>query len=544
MIVLALSISYMATVGILADDVAAPPENSDRFIVIKGTSYEIYPPEQLRARGIEVPDVPRDQNAAFAYIEAINLLGDSPQDIAEDLSEAAHGHWPDGERGEKLSAYLDQIQPVLDRVRAASTMPEYHLPLFRGDTDSLFAALLPTLGDQRQMARLLAANAHRSAAAGDYQKAFDDLLATQRMGHQLTHGITLIEGLVGLAVGQLSSEQLTQLADTHDVDPAVLRETIDAMDAIAADMPTFDDLIRGEESFGRSLVDDLIEDPRHFAMFSGPAIGPDLVKIDRDNGWNKLFTALRRVYLPDRAMKRHSKRFFDSVRESTKPKAGEAGAIIDEAKLIGEVPAWDVMTRTTLPSLARIYELNLRYQSNHQRAIFRLAVEAYRKEHGSLPPSLEALAPAYVAHVPVDPMTGYDFEYQPQLLESGAPTGLDRVTSENEEALRKKRRTPAILTPRASKWRRFTMDYVDRHGLTDAQRNAAEAILRDVEAKAARFEQSHGGKIQDLIDDGETEKARSEMGPLDKLYDELKRRLDRLPTAKQRALADSKSEGK
>jgi len=526
----------------------APPareaDDADRFIGIKGKTYEIYPPEKLRARGIEAPDLPRDENAAFVYIDAINRLTDPPPDVGEAIDRAARGEWPEGELGDRLSAYLDESQASLELARAASNMPDYHMPLFRGDTDALFMALLPTMGPQRQIARLLAADAHRSARSGDHQRALDDLLVAQRMGHQLAHGMTLIEGLVGHAIGQLASDQLTSIAETEAIDPEVLRDVVDTMDAMAADMPTFEDLIRGEEAFSRSLVDDAIDDPRHFAMFAGPAIGPDMQPIDLDNGWNRLFAALRRVYLPDRAVKRHSKRYFDAVRKATKPKDGTPGTVIEEQKLIEDVPAWDVLTRMTLPSVARIYEINLRYQSNQARAKLRLAIAGYREEHGGLPPTLEALAPAYVARVPVDPMTGYDFEYRPKMLESGAPAGLAPVTSENEEALRKKRRTPAILTPRASKWRRFVLDYADRYELNDAQRNAADAILRDVEAQAARFEQAHGARIKDLIEEGETDKAREQMGPLDKLYDEMKHRLDRLPTARQRANARSKAEGR
>src|SRR5690606_7372958 len=213
---------------------------------------EIYPPEKLRARGFPVTDLPREENAAFLYIDAINMLG--PEEAELPISEAAAGEWPDGEAGERLNAYLESQQPVLDLARAASRMPDYHLPLFCGETDALINAVLPALRHQRQLARLLAADAHRQARAGNHAGAIDRLLAAQRMGHQLAHGTTMIEGLVGIAIGQLSSDQLLMIAAAHDMDPTLLRAASDEMEVLAADMPTIDDMMRGEEMFSLTMM--------------------------------------------------------------------------------------------------------------------------------------------------------------------------------------------------------------------------------------------------------------------------------------------------
>src|SRR5690606_6267015 len=99
-----------------------PAEDPDRHVTIRGTTYEIYPPEKLRARGFPVTDLPREENAAFLYIDAINMLG--PEEAELPISEAAAGEWPDGEAGERLNAYLESQQPVLDLARAASRMPD------------------------------------------------------------------------------------------------------------------------------------------------------------------------------------------------------------------------------------------------------------------------------------------------------------------------------------------------------------------------------------------------------------------------------------
>jgi hypothetical protein len=194
-----------------------------------------------------------------------------------------------------------------------------------------------------------------------------------------------------------------------------------------------------------------------------------------------------------------------------------------------------------LPSLSRAHEMSLQAESNFVRTRLNLAVAAYQREHGSPPATLAALVPKYLPGVPSDPMTGFDFEYAPSTPHAN---GLNLITSSNEaDVLRQKRRTPAILSPRAARWRRFVENYSGRHDFTPAQRTAAEAILRDVEARAAAFELGHGATLQSLIDSGRTKEAAKKLAPLDELFRELQKRVDRLPTAEQRA-ADLQGDGR
>lgn len=526
----------------------AAPAEDQTHVTLLGQTYEIYPLDKLEARGVRVKYLPREENAAFAYFDALNLMPTADESIQEAVNAAAKGEWPEGELAERLNNYLDQCAPSLDIARRAAHMDEYFLPLFRGDSDSIYALLLPTLSPHRQLSRVFVADAHRRAAAGELETAFDELLTVQRMGNQMGHGATMIEGLVGISIGTLASESLANFAVTYDVNPDLLRETTAEMDALAEDIPTFEDLLRAEEAISSGLVDDMIAEPAQMAAISNvPAIGT--LPMEQSNpGWQRLAAALRRVYLPDRAIKRNVKQYYKRLREGTRPQNdGTPGTVLEEDTLLESIPAWDVVNQATIPSLSNCYETTLRYRSNFERAKLRVAIAAYTKDHNRMPPTLDALAPRYVDRVEPDPMTGYDFEYRPEIFAGDGSVsgivGLETVTRDNAEALRKKRRTPAILTPRASKWRRYARNYMDRYDLDASQRNSAESILRDVEARAAAFERSQGAKIKQLLDAGETKTAKDKMEPLDELFHELTKRLDRLPTARQRA-AIAKSEDK
>lgn len=521
-----------------------PQGDDDNHVVLRGESYRIYPAELLRQRGVHVPDLPRDENAAFVYFKAINAMPEIDPELTDLIDAATEGQWPEGELADRLNGYLDNCADALEFARQGSQMNGYFLPLFGEESASIYELLLPTLGHQRSIAKLLVADAHRRAQSGNHEGAIDNLLAAQRMGHHLGHGSTLIEGLVGIAISSLTTDRMPKFATTYDIPSDLLISTVAEMDAIAGDMPTFHELTRAEQAISLSLADDLIENPASFGMMTnGPSIGA--LPIDSSGpGWNNLATALRRVYLPDRAVKRHLNNYYERIREGTrKQDDGRPGTILEEDKLLEAIPPWDFVNHATIPSLAYTYEATLRSESNYQRAKLRIATEAYRKDKGRLPSTLNDLTPNYVARINADPLTGFDFDYRPEQLASGEIVGLETVTRDNAKELRKKRRTPAILTPRASMWRQYAMDFIERYDLDASQRNSAEAILRDVEAKATNFERAQGARIKELIDRGDVEKAENKMGPLNALFDELKKRLDRLPTASQKAAAADNSNG-
>jgi len=537
---------YMLLASTVAHAQNSAPEKHP--ITVRGQSYNMLPFDYLRERGIRVPEIAAENNAAFRYFDAVNAYV-APDQAPEDwVDKAARGEWPDDPETEaQLVAYLDANAEALSITREATRMDDYFLPLFGEEGEPLYTFLLPSLAPQRQLAKLLAADAQRQIRAGNHELGMDRLLTAQRMGNHLGNGSTMIEGLVGVAVNALVSDQLTHLANTYDIPTDVLIDTTTAMNDIAVDLPSFEDMLRAEEALTDDLVDDVLVDPTIDQSMIGMPMPPSMLKPQKGSGWHQLVKELRRVYLPDRAIKRHAKKYYEKVREGTRPKKdGTPGTILQEDLLLADVPAWDVLTLSTLPSFSRAHEIVLMSKSNFERARVRLAVRAYEQDRGQLPPNLQALTPTYLARVPADPMTGYDFEYQPSTTEGGVPTGLSKVTRENAEELKRKRRTPAILTPRASKWRRYVMRFADRYELDDRQRASADGILRDIESRAAAFERTQGAKIQQLIDEGDQTSAKAEMKPLDKLFDEMERRLKKLPTRKQRAAVEQEAneEGK
>jgi len=511
---------------------AQSSDGSPETVTIKGKVYSPYRAEELRARGLDVPDVPYDENAAWVYVEAINALTEWPEDLREGHDLAYDGKWPEGELGERLAVWLEGNREAMDKARQATAMDQCYMPLFRGDQDMLLFALLPQLSLQRRLARTMRIEATYLASQGKGEEALETCLTIQRMGHQIGNGRTVIEGLVGIAISSLADRGMRRTVEMCEVSPDVLKATVAEMDRLAETLPTFEQMVRAEQQWAGSYIDD------SFSLMLGAGGGMEMPGVftvgnNSTGGWKRLFVRLKKLYLPDRAMKKHLNQHYDALVEATKHDDGSVGMTLDEESLFARVPAWDFAAKMLLPSLSRAHERVLRNDSNFVRTQMTLATEAYRLDHGRLPPTLSAMVPEYIGSVPLDPMTGYDFEYAAKDAKRGEQaTGLALVTRDSEAELRKKRRTPKILNPRESRWRRFVRDYAERHRFTDAQRASADSILRDIEARASAHERRHGEKIKSMVEASDAERA----GRMGKLFFEWEKRLDSLPTAKQRAL--------
>lgn len=103
-----------------------------------------------------------------------------------------------------------------------------------------------------------------------------------------------------------------------------------------------------------------------------------------------------------------------------------------------------------------------------------------------------------------------------------------------ERAAADQGKKPRVLNP----WEKHVEEFIQSHELTAAQQTAAMAILKDIEARGAQIERVYGPRIaaaKQLEDPEARKKQLAELNkPTEKLFEELKTRLDRLLTASQR----------
>ncbi len=99
-----------------------------------------------------------------------------------------------------------------------------------------------------------------------------------------------------------------------------------------------------------------------------------------------------------------------------------------------------------------------------------------------------------------------------------------------------------------SAWARYVREFIARYRLDDAQQVTARSVLADLEGRAKEYRSAHAdelAKLDQKIRQADDPASRSEVAeqrkellqPIADFFEELKERLDRLPTDAQRQQA-------
>jgi hypothetical protein len=155
----------------------------------------------------DIPLTPARSNAALQYHSSWMMLDSLlgyDQLTADEIAAIERGELPDsylvvlaGEE-EKISALIDATRLKLC---------DFGLPYEKG-----VEALIPQLGEIRQSAKLLIADARRLEET-DMDAAVERLAAVIRMGEHASQTKTVIGSLVGVAIADMSREQSKRLLD-------------------------------------------------------------------------------------------------------------------------------------------------------------------------------------------------------------------------------------------------------------------------------------------------------------------------------------------
>jgi len=99
-----------------------------------------------------------------------------------------------------------------------------------------------------------------------------------------------------------------------------------------------------------------------------------------------------------------------------------------------------------------------------------------------------------------------------------------------------------------SAWARYVREFIERYSLDEAQQVTARSVLAELEGRAKEYREAHAdelARIEQKLREAEDAAARAEaahqreelLRPIADLFEELKQRLDRLPTDAQRRQA-------
>ncbi len=390
------------------------PESEPDAITMRGETMKVWPMDNLRARGFDIPDIPRDKNAFWVYLDAVNAYKDLPQDLRDVFDYAVQTAWPKG-HDEKLRQFLrdPDNQKALRLARKAATFEKCQIYYFGNPEDSVIAILLPSLSSFRQLSKLLVVDGRRLEDEGAYDLALLNYEAVMRMAQHTGNGITLIENLVGIAIWALGDRAVEQMTLRQDLSKDQLEDIADLLDRLGPAVPTTRSGLRNEKTFGLLIVDELTARPfdlltnlQNFGMGGGKSF-------PGDDGWSRLETRIGKLFLPDRTIKAHMASFYDEcIERGQKPAYLGAWTDADDEQMLGAIPQWDVVAHMLLPSLSRATVLSERCRMQMLATRLTVALRIFTIENKGRPPSrLAELRDLVSSDDLIDPFSGKDFVY-------------------------------------------------------------------------------------------------------------------------------------
>ncbi|MCE9563103.1 MAG: hypothetical protein K8U57_13755 [Planctomycetes bacterium] len=344
-----------------------------------------------------------------------------------------------------IAEWVKANDKPLGLVMEASKRPEYFSPICSnravGGPSNLIGGLLPTVSKCREAVSALNARAMLLVHEGKFDDAWNNILASHRLARLVSRGATLIEGLVGVAIGQsasnatvayleqskLTSKQaLERLKDLRNLPPfASFAEKVEIMERFSG-LDALQSVRRGAtgDLFGRVLTKE--ESKALEAIDWAPAM-------QTMNGWyDRIVAAMR---LKERTAREKG---LDKVEAELQALQKQVREVEDLLKLLVAKGGPDKATGKRLgdglitllsPSVRKVQAARDRAEQVERNLHIAFALAAYHADHGRYPETLDDLAPEYIPAIVGDLFSGKALIYKPgekgYLFYSVGPNGKD-----------------------------------------------------------------------------------------------------------------------
>jgi hypothetical protein len=352
--------------------------------------------EELEARRQAVPP---EQNSAL-LVRTVLALRATPwpaqqnqfEGMLRDLVPTIRLHQRDAVA---LRAEMKKSQHALAEARKLADFPTGRFPIVYSNDG--ISTLLPDVQETREVAWLLHCDLLLQCEDGDMDKAVAVCRAILNTGRSLNDEPIGVSQLLRLVCRDLALRDIGRTlaqGQPSESSLALLQELLEDEDK----QPVFLIMARGERAFTDRLLDAM---QTHTAKPS--QVG--LVFVKRLSGLrirnvnvNDLLYQLFGSVTRDRAALLD---YSSQVVEIAKLPVEEQGQALTQ--LESALATQPEMVRNLAPSIVKLAQSVRRRQAHLRSAIASVALERYRRAHGSWPDSLATLVPKYLASVPTDP---------------------------------------------------------------------------------------------------------------------------------------------
>lgn len=402
---------------------------------------------ELNAARAEVPEQDR---AWPLYKQAVLFKLDHP------MPDELLNNWPiypGWNQWDEAKAWLTETKPALDLIRAGAKKPALGKPLLTVQDEDIARAeaardgrpfvpevpeekpmlmmvLLPELGYLRTGARDLAPDTFLAMEQGDKERAIENIEASLRMADHAAESQTIIGQLVQVAIEHLAARTALTIIDAYPgaFDEADLERLQTAFMTIGREgMPAEGGLTRLtiDISLERISFYDVVQrtysddgnGDGHMTV-EGLKLLNTVVSIS-GAGVRQSLVDLPMVLLA--ASRRDLLSKYDEMMDRLEANAALWPWERDKSiSLDAEVEAMhaNALTRSRylllsilLPALEKAVTTLDQANARRDATIAALALHRWHAEHGSFPESLDALVPAYLPRLPLDPVDGKPLRY-------------------------------------------------------------------------------------------------------------------------------------
>ncbi len=396
--------------------------------------------------------IPQSERAWPYYLRVAQQTTDL-QGLLEDVRYNAGG---DADESELLQQYIGERPEIAEQIRSGAGLPFVGYPLlvgadpeleriyeardenytwepisnadlqsYDGRPPMMFEILLPYIQEMREQSRLLEADAHNALGAGDAGRFLRNVEALVGMGDQVRRERTLIEQLVGIALGRkadallrrgltdrpglFTADQLAQLRAVIEASPSG-RTPID----LSLERTTFADLIQrvytdNGDGDGRITAEGLrmlesLMSPSYMLYSTGvdsplvqfvvgPAAGVVVAsRKETQEKYDELMDAAERAVAAP---------LWDPV--------DEPDVYMEVERLLDEEKFRYPMIGVLMPAMNRVRVNNDQLAQSRNSVILALAIQEHRLRTGAYPASLDEID--VEARFTIDQWTGERFLY-------------------------------------------------------------------------------------------------------------------------------------
>ena len=368
-------------------------------------------------------EIPDDQNAAILYTKAAKSLNLTAEQDAfvKGINRPPEAEWTD-EHWQIIASIAEASAEARELIRQARTMPGVDWGL-RIKSPAI-NMLLPELGDQRQLARVLQLAAKHQYRTGDNAAAIETARDMLVLGDAVDEMPTLISHLVAIAIERLALFTFKEIFWELQIDGDPQHHAVGTVPADRSEIEKLVAALLDDAGMKIGLTRAMYSE-RMFQFDSAQIVAAGKLSFITQYDWiddATPSTAERILAYPISPLIEMEavwmlKHMEGVIEASSKPNWMEADQLVGPLEikrrraLLMPQRVLKPLNAALLPSFNRAVQLHYQYLDERRQTAVALAVRLYELDHGWRPEKLADLVPDYLPEVPIAPLLEDDQRY-------------------------------------------------------------------------------------------------------------------------------------